>query len=136
MTEHELKKKRKLEDPVALGSYGMDSHPTQLWVDSDGALHADTPKWTGVGGPYGISYRAITPKAQECTNLLVTTCISASHNAYGSIRMVPVYMMLGQASATAAVIAIEGASTVQDISYAALSEQLVEDGQLLSAGKK
>ena len=136
MTEHELKKKRKVDDPVALGSYGMDSHPTQLWVDEDGALHADTPKWTGVGGPYGISYRAITPKTDECSNLLVTTCISASHSAYGSIRMEPVYMMLGQASATAAVLAINGTSDVQSVSYEELSKQLLKDGQLLTAGKK
>ena len=135
MTEHELRKKRKVEDPVALGSYGIDSHPTQLWVDEDGALHADTPKWTGVGKPYGISYRAITPKADQCSNLLVPICISASHSAYGSIRMEPVYMMLGQASATAAVLSIDGKSSVQAVPYEKLSEQLLKDGQLLSTGK-
>ena len=135
MTEHELKKKRKVDDPVALGSYGMDSHPTQLWVDKDGALHADTPKWTGVGGPYGISYRAITPKADECANLLVPICISASHSAYGSIRMEPVYMMLGQAAATAAVLSIEGDQSIQDVSYKKLREQLLKDEQILEAGK-
>ena len=135
MTENELRKKPKVKDPVALGSYGIDSHPTQLWVDKEGALHADTPKWTGVGAPYGISYRAITPKAKECTNLLVPICISASHSAYGSIRMEPVYMMLGQASATAAVLAIEDGSTVQNVAYEKLREQLLKDGQLLSAPK-
>lgn len=134
MTEHELRKKRNVEDPVARGSYGMDSHPTQLWVDADGALHADTPKWTGVGGPYGISYRAITPKTEECSNLLVPVCVSASHSAYGSIRMEPVYMMLGQASATAAVLSIDGNSTVQDVPYQVLSEQLLKDGQILVEG--
>ena len=132
MTELELRKKRKVKDPVALGSYGMDSHPTQLWVDGDGALHADTPKWTGVGKPYGISYRAITPKTQECSNLIVTTCISASHSAYGSIRMEPVYMMLGQAAATAAVLSIDGNHRVQDVPYKELSEQLLKDEQILS----
>ncbi|MDP4647477.1 MAG: FAD-dependent oxidoreductase [Akkermansiaceae bacterium] len=130
-TEHELRKKREVKDPVALGSYGMDSHPTQLWVDEKGALHADTPKWTGVG-PYGISYRSITPKAGECTNLLVPVCISASHSAYGSLRMEPVYMMLGQASATAAVLAIDGGTTIQEVPYPELSEQLLEDGQILT----
>ena len=135
MTEHELRKKRKVKDPVAMGSYGMDSHPTQLWVDKDGALHADTPKWTGVGGPYGISYRAITPKAKECSNLLVPICISASHSAYGSIRMEPVYMMLGQASATAAVLSIDGKRSVQEVPYEDLSKQLLKDGQILSSSK-
>ena len=131
MTEHELRKKRKVDDPVALGSYGMDSHPTQLWVDKEGALHADTPKWTGVG-PYGISYRSITPKAEECTNLLVPICISASHSAYGSIRMEPVYMMLGQAAATAAALAIDDNSPVQRIPYPKLSGRLLKDGQILT----
>ena len=135
MTEHELRKKPKVKDPVALGSYGMDSHPTQLWVDKDGALHADTPKWTGVGGPYGISYRAITPKADECSNLLVTTCISSSHSAYGSIRMEPVYMMLGQASATAAVLSIDGDQSVQEVPYKKLRQRLLKDRQLLAPRK-
>ncbi len=134
-TEHELRKKRKVDDPVALGSYGMDSHPTQLWVDNDGALHADTPKWTGVG-PYGISYRSITPKADQCTNLLVPVCISASHSAYGSIRMEPVYMMLGQASATAASLAIDADSSVQQVPYQKLRAQLLKDRQILSTGGK
>ena len=136
MTENELRKKPKVKDPVALGSYGMDSHPTQLWVDKEGALHADTPKWTGVGKPYGISYRAITPKANECSNLLVPICISASHSAYGSIRMEPVYMMLGQAAATAAVLSIDANQSVQDVPYEKLSERLIKDGQILKAGKK
>ena len=130
MTEHRLRKKPRVKDPVAIGSYGMDSHPTQLWVDEEGALHADTPKWTGVGD-YGISYRSITPKKEECSNLLVPVCISASHSAYGSLRMEPVYMMLGQASATAAVLAIESESSVQEVPYKDLSKRLLKDGQIL-----
>ena len=135
MTENELRKKPKVKDPVALGSYGMDSHPTQLWVDEDGALRADTPKWTGVGKPYGISYRSITPKAEECENLLVPVCMSASHSAYGSLRMEPVYMMLGQAAATAAVLAIDADQSVQEVPYEKLSKRLLEDKQILRAGK-
>ncbi|WP_229130370.1 FAD-dependent oxidoreductase [Ancylomarina sp. 16SWW S1-10-2] len=133
MTENELKKRRKVTDAVAQGSYGMDSHPTQLWVDEAGALHADTPKWTGVG-PYGISYRAITPKADECSNLLVPVCMSASHSAYGSIRMEPVYMMLGQAAGTAAALAVKKNSSVQNVSYKKLRKQLLKDGQLVEPG--
>lgn len=130
LTEHELKKRREIVEPIAVGSYGMDSHPTQLWVDSEGALHADTPPWIGVG-PYGISYLAITPKSEQCSNLLVPVCVSASHSAYGSIRMEPVYMMLGQAAGTAAVLAIEGASTVQAVPYDELSKQLIADDLLI-----
>ncbi|EOR94583.1 hypothetical protein ADIARSV_2181 [Arcticibacter svalbardensis MN12-7] len=131
MTENQLKGGEKVDDRVALGSYGMDSHPTQIWVDKDGALHADTPKWTGVS-PYGISYQSITPKEKECSNLLVPVCLSASHSAYGSIRMEPVYMMLGQAAATAAVLATNGDGKVQNVPYAKLKEQLLKDGQLLN----
>lgn len=135
MTEHELKKRKKITDPVALGSYGMDSHPTQLWVDENGSLNADTPPWTGVG-PYGISYRSLTPKADECSNLLVPVCVSASHSAYGSLRMEPVYMMIGQAAGTAACLAIEGDASVQDVSYPALRDRLIADGQLVEAPAK
>lgn len=135
MTEHELKKRRKVEDPIALGSYGMDSHPTQLWTDDKGALRADTPPWTGVG-PYGISYRALTPKPEECTNLLVPVCLSASHSAYGSLRMEPVYMMLGQAAATAAVIVTDKNHTVQEVPYTELRERLLRNGQILNPQSK
>ena len=135
MTEHELKKRKKVTDPVAIGSYGMDSHPTQIWVGENGALHADTPPWTGVG-PYGISYRALMPKANECSNLLVPVCVSASHSAYGSLRMEPVYMMLGQAVGTAAVLAIEDDVSVQEVSYPKLRQRLLADGQLVEPPAK
>lgn len=128
MTEHELRKRHKVIDPIGVGSYGMDSHPTQLWVDKQGALRADTPPWTGVG-PYGISYRALTPKAEECKNLLVPVCLSASHSAIGSLRMEPVYMMLGQSAATAAVLAGDDIA-VQDVPYQKLRQQLLSDGQI------
>jgi len=134
MTEHEVRSARKVTDPVALGSYGMDSHPTQLWV-KDGALHADTPPWTGVR-PYGISYRALTPRVAQCSNLLVPVCLSASHSAYGSLRMEPVYMMLGQAAATAAALAVDGKLAVQDVPYPTLRAQLLKDGQRLEAASK
>jgi hypothetical protein len=81
--------------------------------------------------PYPVSYRSIRPKAAECTNLLVPVCLSASHIAYGSIRMEPVFMVLGQSAATAAVHAIEQGSTVQGIDYAKLKEQMLKDGQML-----
>ena len=86
-----------------------------------------------VGGfpPYPISYRSIVPKAAECTNLLVPVCLSASHIAYGSIRMEPVFMVLGQSAATAAVLALDGNVAVQDVDYAKLKEKLLRDGQIL-----
>ncbi|WP_372772869.1 FAD-dependent oxidoreductase [Mangrovibacterium sp.] len=134
MTEHHLRSNPKVTDPVALGSYGMDSHPTQIWVDKDGALHADTPKWTGVP-PYGISYQSITPKEEECSNLLVTCCVSASHSAYGSIRMEPVYMMLGQSAATAAALAIDKEVSIHQLNYDELKVRLLADKQILEYSK-
>jgi len=134
MTEHQLRNSPKVSDPIALGSYGMDSHPTQIWVDKDGALHADTPKWTGVP-PYGISYRAIIPKEKECSNLLVTCCVSASHSAYGSIRMEPVYMMLGQSAATAAALAIDKKISIHQLPYNELKARLLADKQILEYSK-
>ena len=87
-----------------------------------------------VGGfaPYPISYRAIVPKAAECANLLVPVCLSASHIAFGSIRMEPVFMVLGQSAATAAVHAIDEEVAVQQVAYDRLRARLVADGQVLA----
>jgi hypothetical protein len=131
MTEHEVMHRRGVDDPVALGSYSMDSHQNQRFVTAEGVVQNEG-SMGGVAGPYGISYRALVPKAAECDNLLVPVCVSASHCAYGSIRMEPVYMMLGQAAGTAAVLAIEGNRGVQAVDYGALRERLVRDGQRLA----
>jgi hypothetical protein len=85
----------------------------------------------GVKGPYPISYRALVPKANECTNLLVPICMSATHIAYGSIRMEPVYMIMGQACGTAASFAIDDKVDVQKVAYAKLRERLLADKQLV-----
>ena len=81
--------------------------------------------------PYGVSYRSIVPKAGQCANLLVPVCLSASHIAYGSIRMEPVFMVLGQSAATAACQAIDAGKPVQEIDYARLRERLLADRQIL-----
>ena len=88
-------------------------------------------------GPMPISYRAIVPKRGEVANLLVPVCLSASHIAYGSIRMEPVFMILGQSAATAAVMAIDGGTGVQDVPYEKLRARLLADSQVLeyTAGK-
>jgi hypothetical protein len=87
-----------------------------------------------VGGfsPYGISYRSIVPKESECQNLFVPVCLAATHIAYGSIRMEPVFMVLGQTSATAAVLAIDGNTSVQKVEYTGLRERLLADKQVLA----
>ncbi|MGA2618733.1 MAG: FAD-dependent oxidoreductase [Thermoguttaceae bacterium] len=131
MTEHNCRGTRVAQDAVGLGAYGMDSHNTQRYVDT--ARHSRNEGDVQVGGfpPYPISYRAIVPKAAECTNLLVPVCLSASHIAYGSIRMEPVFMVLGQSAATAAALAIDGRSDVQAVDYRALRQRLLKDKQVL-----
>ena len=120
------------DDPVALGSFGLDSHAVQYFVNEERHAHREGVFWLVPPKPYGISWRAIRPKREECTNLLVPTCVSASHAAYGSLRMEPVYMALGQAAGTAAVLAIRGGTAVQDIPYSTLRERLLADGAKLS----
>lgn len=132
MTQHNCQGRTAVADPVGLAAYGMDSHNVQRYVDAEG--HARNEGDVEVGGfpPYPISYRSIVPRARECTNLLVPVCLSASHIAYGSIRMEPVFMVLGQSAATAAVQAIEQETSVQGIDYARLRRRLEADGQILA----
>lgn len=123
--------------PVAMGSYTMDSHNVQRYVaqDEEGNAFARNEGDIQVspGGPYPIGYGAITPRASECTNLLVPVCVSSSHIAYGSVRMEPVFMILGQSAATAASLAVEGDTDVQQVEYPRLAERLLADGQVLEA---
>jgi hypothetical protein len=132
MTEHNCRGRRVAEDPVGLAAYTMDSHNVQRYVDAED--HARNEGDVEVGGfpPYPISYRSIVPKAAECTNLLVPVCLSASHIAYGSIRMEPVFIVLGQSAGTAAVEAIEQGSAVQAVDYGSLRARLVKDKQILA----
>lgn len=131
VTEKDTMWERKCEDPVGLGSYNMDSHHCQRCVDASGHARNEGDVEVGVAGPYGISYRSLVPKASECTNLLVPVCMSASHLGYGSVRMEPVFMILGQASGTAAAMAIDDNVDVQKVPYARLRQRLVADKQLV-----
>jgi hypothetical protein len=124
--------KEPCDDPVALGSFGLDSHAVRYFVNEDGHVHREGVFWLVPPKPYGISWRAIRPKRGECTNLLVPTCVSASHAAYGSLRMEPVYMALGQAAGAAAALAIRAGTAVQDVPYATLRERLLTDNATLS----
>lgn len=132
MTQHNCQGQRIAEDSVGLAAYGMDSHNTQRYVDTQG--HARNEGDVQVGGftPYPISYRSIVPRAKECTNLLVPVCLSASHIAYGSIRMEPVFMVLGQSAATAACLSLEQQVDIQNVAIPALQERLRADGQILA----
>jgi hypothetical protein len=130
MTEHHCRGQRRVEDSVGLAAYGMDSHNVQRYV-LDGAARNEGDVQVGVAGPYPVSYRAIVPRRSEATNLVVPVALSASHIAYGSIRMEPVFMILAQSAATAASLALDGNGVVQDVPYARLRERLLADGQIL-----
>jgi hypothetical protein len=131
MTQHDCRGDQTASDPVGLGAYGMDSHHTQRYVDPEGHVRNEGDVQVGGFSPYPISYRSIVPKASECTNLVVPVCVSASHIAYGSIRMEPVFMVLGQSAGTAAVHAIDEETEVQAIDYPRLRNRLLADGQVL-----
>lgn len=121
-----------VEDPIGLAAYTMDSHNQQRYVDEKGQVRNEGDVQVGGFPPYGISYRSLVPKRREVSNLLVPVCLSASHIAFGSIRMEPVFMVLGQTSATAAAMAIDDRVAVQDVDYERLAKRLVEDEQVLS----
>jgi FAD dependent oxidoreductase len=129
MTQKDCDGEREADDPVGLGAYNMDSHNTQRYA-KDGRVYNEGDIQLGVS-PYPISYRSIRPKASECTNLLVPVCLSASHMAFGSIRMEPVFMVLGQSAATAACHAIDEGVTVQKIDISKLVSRLSADKQML-----
>src|SRR5207245_1768113 len=130
MTEHNCRSSRAAEDSVGLASYNMDSHNCQRVV-LDGKVRNEGDVQVGCPKPYPVSYRSIVPKESECVNLFVPVCLSSSHIAYGSIRMEPVFMILGQASGTAAALAIDLKVSVQKVPYAKLKERLLADKQLL-----
>jgi hypothetical protein len=135
MTEHELLKKRPTPDSVGMGSYTIDSHNVQRYITPEGGVQNEGDIGVSSEGPYEIAYGALVPKRGQADNLLVPVCVSSSHIAFGSIRMEPVFMVLGQSAATAAVIAIDGGVAVQDVPYAALRDGLVKVGQVLSYEK-
>jgi hypothetical protein len=136
MTERNCRAQDVVGDSIGMGAYGMDSHNCQRYVTEDGHVQNEGDVQVAGFKPYPISYRAITPKADECENLLVPVCLSSSHIAYGSIRMEPVFMILGQSAATAAALAMEDAVPVQKLDYRKLRERLLADKQVLESAKK
>ena len=134
-TEQVVTNQVTVSDPVGMGSYGMDSHNVQRYLTSDGRVQNEGDVEVHLNAPYSISYGSIVPKKAECTNLLVPVCVSASHIAYGSIRMEPVFMILGQSAVAAACLAIDNKQSVQDVSYRLLKKRLLELNQVLEVVK-
>ena len=119
------------EDAIGLGAYQMDSHPTQRYVDVNGFVKNEGNVEAHVSAPFPISYKSIIPKKSEATNLFIPVCLSSSHIAYGSIRMEPVFMVLGQSAAIAASIAIDKNVQAQEVSYPELRTALIKNHQIL-----
>jgi FAD dependent oxidoreductase len=134
MTQADIMENRTKVDSVGLGSYNTDSHHVQRVVQADGSALNEGDFQVGVK-PYAIPYRSLVPRPSECSNLLVPVCMSASHVAYGTIRMEPVYMILGHASGVAASLAIDEKVPVQAIETERLTAKLLEQGSVLDAGK-
>ena len=130
VTEHDVFGRFEAEDSVGMASYNMDSHNCKRVVYAGRVINEGNVEISPFG-PYPISYRAIRPKREECTNLLVPVCISASHIAFGSVRMEPVFMILGQSAGAAAALALSQGGIVQDVSYGTLEKVLRNEGQIL-----
>lgn len=131
MTQHHCQGRTEAEIPVGMAAYTMDSHHVQRHVDAKGQVRNEGDVQVGGFSPFPIDYRSIVPGADRCSNLLVPVCLSASHMAFGSIRMEPVFMVLGQSAATAAAHAIDEQVPVQRIDTAKLNERLLADKQVL-----
>ena len=131
MTQRNCEKLELSEDAIGLAAYGMDSHHVQRYVDVNGYVKNEGNVEASVREPFPISYRSIVPKKSEVRNLLVPICLSATHIAYGSIRMEPVFMVLGQSAAISAALAIDNNCDLQDIEYQELKFNLLKQKQIL-----
>ena len=131
MTENELLKRRPTPESVGMGSYTIDSHNVQRYITPDGYVQNEGDIGVPTAGPVRDRLRRARAEARAGDNLLVPVCVSSSHIAFGSIRMEPVFMILGQSAATAAALAIDAGMAVQDVPYAKLRERLLKDGQVL-----
>ena len=131
MTQRNCEKLELAEDAIGMAAYGMDSHHVQRYVDLNGYVKNEGNVEAHLASPFPISYRSIVPKKSELRNLLVPICLSASHIAFGSIRMEPVFMVLGQSAAIAAAMAIDNDWDLQDIPYDQLKLNLLKHKQIL-----
>ena len=135
MTEQDILKQLTTPDSVGMGSYTIDSHNVQRYITPEGHVQNEGDIGVAARGPYQIAYGALVSKRGQADNLFVTSCPSSSHIAFGSIRMEPVLMILGQSAATAAALAIDEKTPVQDVSYEKLRARLLKDGQILEQSK-
>jgi hypothetical protein len=135
MTENDVSGKKNVPAAIGMGSYTMDSHNVQRYVTAEGFVQNEGDIGVKADRPYQIDLGAILPKREQCKNLIVPVCVSSSHIAFGSIRMEPVFMILGQSAATLASIAVEKKKSIYDIPYNDLKARLLKDGQILEYNK-
>lgn len=135
MTENDVLGKKNVPRSIGMGSYSMDSHNVQRYVTSDGFVQNEGDIGVTPDRPYQIDLGAILPQPEQCKNLIVPVCVSSSHIAFGSIRMEPVFMILGQSAATLASMAVEEGKTIYDIPFEKLKTKLLEEGQVLEFPK-
>lgn len=131
MTENEILGRSKVSQSIGMGSYTMDSHNTQRYITKEGYVQNEGDLGVDAKQPYQIHLGTILPKKEDCKNLLVPAAVSSSHIAFGSIRMEPVFMILGQSAGTIAGIALEDHISIHDVSYDKLRKKLEQDGQIL-----
>lgn len=131
MTENDVLSKREVPESIGMGSYTMDSHNVQRYVTAEGYVQNEGDIGVAAPRPYSISLGSILPEKEQCSNLIVPVCVSCSHIAFGSIRMEPVFMILGQSAGTVASMAIEGKKNIHDLTYDEIRKKLVGDGQIL-----
>jgi hypothetical protein len=139
LTEHHVMGRREVNEPIALVSAPISSNHFQRYnaSDDDGNqfVQNEGDIWVEIQQPYAIPFKSILPQGTICNNLLVPVCLSASHVAYSSIRSESVFMILGQAAATSAVLAVEAEFSLHNLPYQMLRNQLIDDGQILELQK-
>ncbi|MDB4583736.1 FAD-dependent oxidoreductase [Draconibacterium sp.] len=136
MTENEILGRHKVDKPIGMGSYTMDSHNVQRYITPEGYVQNEGDLGVDADQPYQIHLGTLMPKKEECKNLLVLTAVSSSHIAFGSIRMEPVFMILGQSAGALADMAVEKGMDLHDVAYAELADELHALGQILDISDK
>jgi len=131
MTENEIMDRTEIRESIGMGSYTMDSHNVQRYITPEGYVQNEGDIGVHPPKPYKIALGSILPKASECTNLLVPVALSSSHIAFGSIRMEPVFMILGQSAGVLAAMAVDKTTSVQQLTYSEIRAQLVKYGQIM-----
>jgi hypothetical protein len=131
MTEHDVLGNREVLHSIGMGSYTLDSHNVQRYVKPDGFVQNEGDIGIAVKMPYRIDLGSVMPKREECCNLLVSVCISCSHIAFGSIRMEPVFMILGQSAGTIAALAVNERKNIHELTYEQIRSKLIAGKQVL-----